>query len=672
MAKTDEITELDELAATKVSGVGAPANGTRFIVLKASDDNEGEKDCPTCKGKGTILDGNRDCPDCSGSGTVAKADDKPDEEEGGDGAAAEPDEDAEKALSAKDRDAMPASSFAYIDKDGGKHLPIHDEGHVRAAMGRLSQQDFSNAKGDPATAKTRAARKIRAAAKKHGIDVSSDSDIATAAKMAGVSEDEVRKAINDLPEIPAPVAEPAPDPVETAKAALEAASTALEAAVSAVTEAGLVAKSPGVPDGSTDVPLTVAKIPSGQSDPIDIAKLTPATSGLTDGKQRPTWEQPDSVPGVTEPLEGGESAYTIPLEAKADLTKQEEIITVPGISWAVASLSEAIQKIGEQRAITNMAVKAGLTVAPPKPEESAMPGDMPWENYDSATAAQIAGVLAEVCAAVECLINREQMEATTVDPSDAENAYDLQSMQQAVQYALGIVAQFSFTEAAEATKELEDGAEKAGRRLSGKTENVLRAARDHLTSVIGDGDESDSSEEDIMAALTKEELGEAIVTAYEKLEAQKNANNGGDISEGELHANGEIDEDLNLAGKPSGINAPGYGTVGKSEEGEQDLEAVIKAMGEQLATLGDDFQKFLKQPRRGVGPLLHGTFPAGEGREGDAAKAGEDTEIVQLREQFAKAQQIKEQTGDGSQLEQAGQALTLRLLERMNSGQLTP
>jgi hypothetical protein len=534
-------------------------------------------------------------------------------------------------------------------------------------MGRLGQQDFSNAKGDPATAKTRAARKIRAAAKKHGIDVSSDSDIASAAKMAGVSEDEVRKAINDLPEVP----EPKPDPVEAAKAAIAAATEAMDAALRAATEAGLVAKSPGVPDGSTDVPLSVAKIPSGMSDGIDIAGLKPATGAPVDG-HAPTQLPVSSLAGIRAPLAGGESAYAIPLEAQADLTKQEEIITVPGISWAVASLSEAIQKIGEQRAITKMAVKAGLSVAPPKPEESAMPGDMPWENYDSATAAQIAGVLAEACAAVECLINREQMEATTVDPSDADNAWDLQNMQSALQYALGIVAQFSFTEAAEASKELDEGtAAKAGRRLSGKTENVLRAARDHLTSVIGDGDESDSSEEDIMAALTKEELGEAIVTAFQTLEAQKNANNGGDISEGELHANGMIDEDLSLAGKPSGINAPGYGTVGTAGKSEEDTETseLLKAMKSQLDSLGEQVEKFSKQPRRG-GPILDGqarVFAAGEGREG-AAKSGEDAEITQLRENFAKAQQ----SGDGSKVEQAGQALTMKLLERMNSGGALP
>jgi phage I-like protein len=72
-------------------------------------------------------------------------------------------------LRAKQRDALSASSFAYVDSDGGKHLPIHDEAHARAAMGRFSQTEFESS-----TAKAKARRKIVAAAKKFGIEVGDD------------------------------------------------------------------------------------------------------------------------------------------------------------------------------------------------------------------------------------------------------------------------------------------------------------------------------------------------------------------------------------------------------------------------------------------------------------------------------------------------------------------
>jgi HK97 family phage prohead protease len=68
-------------------------------------------------------------------------------------------------LDAADRNALEDSDFAYIDSDGGRHLPIHDAAHVRAAMARFNQTHFESA-----SAKEAARRKILAAAKKFGID----------------------------------------------------------------------------------------------------------------------------------------------------------------------------------------------------------------------------------------------------------------------------------------------------------------------------------------------------------------------------------------------------------------------------------------------------------------------------------------------------------------------
>ena len=76
-------------------------------------------------------------------------------------------------LTEKKRGSLRASQFAYVDKEGEEHLPIHDESHVRNAIARFNQTEF-----DSATAKERARKKIVAAARRHGIEVSPDSNVA--------------------------------------------------------------------------------------------------------------------------------------------------------------------------------------------------------------------------------------------------------------------------------------------------------------------------------------------------------------------------------------------------------------------------------------------------------------------------------------------------------------
>ena len=80
-------------------------------------------------------------------------------------------------LDTKSRDKLRSSQFAYVDSKGGEHLPINDEEHIRNAMARFNQTDFESA-----TAKEQARRKIVAAAKKHDIEVSDDSNVAEPAR----------------------------------------------------------------------------------------------------------------------------------------------------------------------------------------------------------------------------------------------------------------------------------------------------------------------------------------------------------------------------------------------------------------------------------------------------------------------------------------------------------
>jgi hypothetical protein len=80
-------------------------------------------------------------------------------------------------LDTKDRNRLRDSSFAWIDNEGERHLPINDEAHVRNAIARFNQTEF-----DEPDAKSAAARKILSAAKEYGIEVDDSDDVAKAAK----------------------------------------------------------------------------------------------------------------------------------------------------------------------------------------------------------------------------------------------------------------------------------------------------------------------------------------------------------------------------------------------------------------------------------------------------------------------------------------------------------
>lgn len=80
-------------------------------------------------------------------------------------------------LDTTDRDRLRDSSFAWIDKEGERHLPINDESHVRNAISRFNQTDF-----DEPDAKAAAARRILNAARRHGIEVDAGDAVAMAAR----------------------------------------------------------------------------------------------------------------------------------------------------------------------------------------------------------------------------------------------------------------------------------------------------------------------------------------------------------------------------------------------------------------------------------------------------------------------------------------------------------
>ncbi len=75
-------------------------------------------------------------------------------------------------LSSEKRDDLRKDQFAYVDREGGEHLPIHDESHVRNAIARFNQTDFESK-----AARERARKKILRAAERHGIEVDDDANV---------------------------------------------------------------------------------------------------------------------------------------------------------------------------------------------------------------------------------------------------------------------------------------------------------------------------------------------------------------------------------------------------------------------------------------------------------------------------------------------------------------
>ena len=75
-------------------------------------------------------------------------------------------------LTTEKRKKLKKSDFAYVDKEGEGHLPIHDEEHAKNAIARWNQTHFESAE-----AKEAARKKILRAARKFGIEVSEDSKV---------------------------------------------------------------------------------------------------------------------------------------------------------------------------------------------------------------------------------------------------------------------------------------------------------------------------------------------------------------------------------------------------------------------------------------------------------------------------------------------------------------
>jgi hypothetical protein len=146
------------------------------------------------------------------------------------------------------------------------------------------------------------------------------------------------------------------------------------------------------------------------------------------------------------------------------------------------------------------------------PEEDAPgdpndPGSPAWESIDAATALKWTAISARLRTALGVMSDREALEAATADPSDAENAMDLDDAAAAIDFVIQTLAPFAANEQAEAddgamdmgilgkamgavdtahleTVESLGAIRKSGRALSSSNEAKLRAALTALQQIL--------------------------------------------------------------------------------------------------------------------------------------------------------------------------------------------
>ena len=173
------------------------------------------------------------------------------------------------------------------------------------------------------------------------------------------------------------------------------------------------------------------------------------------------------------------------------------------------------------------------TVVLAAPEEDDAPGDPndpgspAWEAIDAATARKWTSILSRAKNALGVLADREALEAATADPSDAENAMDLDDAACAIDYAISVLAPFAVDEQAEAdccddmqavgkaldafdpapldTIEAFSHVAKAGRVLSSANEAAIRGAVESLQKVLASLPQAPAAPDESGQSVAKEE-----------------------------------------------------------------------------------------------------------------------------------------------------------------------
>jgi Family of unknown function (DUF6582) len=296
---------------------------------------------------------------------------------------------------------------------------------------------------------------------------------------------------------------------------------------------------------------------------------------------------------------------------------------------------------------------------PAAADDSQVPGSPTWEASDADTAAQAAQALMQAAECIRCFAAREGAEVAAGEGSDLIDEFDAMMALDAVTCALGIMARLAFLEGAEAAKA--GDATKAGKRNSTRDLAALRAARDHLNSVIGDADGNTKSDgedaaekaEGEILAMTKDELiallderdsrkAEARKTAKaeaKKAAADKTAADKAEKAAAKADAEAELTDEERAAQKAARDEKKAAKTAAKEAKKSEKIQAAaraaaeevgetVKSVGETLRSLSDRLSTVEKMAAPG-GPAKTRT-PA------DMKKAAERDELLIERDRVTR------------------------------------
>ena len=606
-----EITELQELGAEKVSGVGAPANATPWLLLKAQD-VEPDPESPYTESD--------EADKIEDEMTKAEADEIEDmltkARFGGFCATDNCGVCQERfgplygqilnkaKLKAKERNALPKSQFAYVDSEGTGHLPIHDASHTRNALARFNQTHFESAED-----KAKAGRKIKAKAKSFGIEVSEDAN--------------VNKARSG---------------------------------------------SPGVPKRSTKKPKANGKIERPWPTSLSTAhsEMTgPATDGERQDHVDPSFALGGESSYVISVEEFGKinsnPASPPPMDRPGNLEAQS-VSTMSKDSWTI--------EVVEKENWISMDAEKGDPKAPTHAQDET-PGDPAWQGYDAASCDSVARGLAEAQQAIAAIRTRELTEAVAGNHSEWFDAYKLECASEDICNALSLVATLAYHEAADGkakaamkstvnrlAKMFGEGSStnlaKSGVYTSKEEINMATITKEELDAQI-----ARSASKAVKAAM--KDMAKANKKKEKKMKAkekpafmmEKNANNKGDISAEEMergvHGTHEANELESMSPSPE----KQYLNKGQKK--------ALKSIEQTLAQLDAKVAKMAGRPRAG-GPVLdgqaRGAYPASEGRATESvAKSGHDAEIERLEKSMA-------ETHDPIAVDQISRELTLARLRK--------
>jgi hypothetical protein len=403
-------------------------------------------------------------------------------------------------------------------------------------------------------------------------------------------------------------------------------------------ELELLQKSPGVPDESVQTPKYKGDFGTGQS-----GLAGPVTAGHVRSNSSPSFDV------------GGESPYIIPDEAKVTnnppFEKRPRREAEPVQS---AAHQEGVGKSWEFEVVDGvvkqnwMSLDNAVSMAPQSPQEP---------SVDAANTLVLDRIVCAYMALKEAMAAQKADPDGMSDPLDAQVWAHLEDVCATLKNALidqaldiaGIDAAMLKAESLLTKLGGADTTAGNGARTSEEENIMTTVTKEDLASFINESSGA-AAVVAVKAALKAERKAEkAKMKAKMKgkkppfMQAEKNANNGGDITQQQEEAgvNGRHPaNDINSI--PNGGHVDGQ-YVNKEKNGKKDkalkeVEGLLKSQGEKLGEMQELVTKIARRPRSG-GPVLdgasRGAFPASEGRQNEAvAKGAGDPEIERLEKEI--------------------------------------